>query len=82
MVPKADLLLVLGTSLAVQPFASLVGRVGADTPRVLLNLEKVGCADQFLASLGLDEDGALLNVDGADNYRDVAHLGEFGQRVA
>lgn len=39
---KADLLLVMGTSLQVQPFASLPDRVRRDCPRVLLNLEEVG----------------------------------------
>ena len=39
---QADLLLVLGTSLQVQPFASLIDAVGARCPRVLINLERVG----------------------------------------
>ena len=38
----ADLLLVLGTSLAVFPFASLVDRVSKDTPRLLINRDPVG----------------------------------------
>jgi len=38
----ADALLVCGTSLTVAPFNSLVSRVNQDTPRVLLNMEKVG----------------------------------------
>ncbi|KAL0047297.1 hypothetical protein WJX82_000149 [Trebouxia sp. C0006] len=40
---KADLLIVLGTSLTVQPFASLIDKVRSDVPRVLINREK-GCA--------------------------------------
>ncbi len=40
--PRADLLLVIGTSLAVQPFASLVGEVREGTPRLLINRERVG----------------------------------------
>ncbi|GAA6063479.1 hypothetical protein JCM10212_000995 [Sporobolomyces blumeae] len=39
---KCDLLIVLGTSLSVGPFNSLVHRVGRDVPRVLINLESVG----------------------------------------
>ncbi len=39
---EAEVLLVLGTSLAVMPFASLVGRVGPHVPRVLINREPVG----------------------------------------
>jgi NAD-dependent deacetylase sirtuin 2 len=40
--PRCDLLVVMGTSLAVQPFASLVGRVPDSCPRLLINLERVG----------------------------------------
>ena len=32
----------MGTSLTVQPFASLVDRVGDDVPRLLINNEPVG----------------------------------------
>ena len=38
----ADLLIVMGTSLSVQPFASLIGMVPGKCPRVLINLDKVG----------------------------------------
>ena len=37
--PKCDLLIILGTSLVVQPFASLVDRVGPLCPRLLINNE-------------------------------------------
>ena len=37
-----DLLIVMGTSLQVQPFASLIDAVPGDCPRVLINLERVG----------------------------------------
>ncbi|KFV65025.1 hypothetical protein N307_14987, partial [Dryobates pubescens] len=40
--PLADLLLVIGTSLEVEPFASLAGAVGSSVPRVLINRELVG----------------------------------------
>lgn len=40
--PAADLLLVLGTSLAVQPFASMIDDVPEGTPRVLINRTRVG----------------------------------------
>ncbi|KAF8885676.1 DHS-like NAD/FAD-binding domain-containing protein [Gymnopilus junonius] len=39
---KADLLIVMGTSLTVQPFASLAGMVDTTCPRVLINLDRVG----------------------------------------
>jgi NAD-dependent SIR2 family protein deacetylase len=39
--PKCDCLIVLGTSLQVQPFASLIDRVPNDCPRLLINREQV-----------------------------------------
>ena len=38
---ECDLLIILGTSLKVQPFASLVGLVREDVPRLLINREQV-----------------------------------------
>uniref|UniRef100_A0AAQ4Q497 NAD-dependent protein deacetylase n=1 Tax=Gasterosteus aculeatus aculeatus TaxID=481459 RepID=A0AAQ4Q497_GASAC len=40
--PRCDLLLIMGTSLQVQPFAGLVGRVSKSCPRLLINMEKAG----------------------------------------
>lgn len=40
--PKCDLLLVMGTSLTVAPFSSLVNKTKDDVPRVLINREAVG----------------------------------------
>lgn len=40
--PVCDLLIVMGTSLVVQPFASLIDEVGDGVPRLLINREKVG----------------------------------------
>ena len=39
---KCDLLIVLGTSLEVYPFAGLVEEVSKSTPRLLINREIVG----------------------------------------
>ncbi|KZT12086.1 NAD-dependent deacetylase sirtuin-2 [Laetiporus sulphureus 93-53] len=39
---KADMLFVIGTSLTVQPFASLASIAPAHCPRVLINLDHVG----------------------------------------
>lgn len=50
---SCDLLIVLGTSLQVQPFASLIDRVPETCPRLLINLEKVG-------EIG-DDDGSFLS---------------------
>ncbi|EAU86331.2 Sir2 family histone deacetylase Hst2 [Coprinopsis cinerea okayama7 len=41
-IAQADLLIVLGTSLTVQPFASLAGMANDRCPRVLINLDRVG----------------------------------------
>ncbi|MBN3324025.1 SIR3 deacetylase, partial [Atractosteus spatula] len=40
--PMADLLIVMGTSLEVEPFASLAGAVRSSVPRVLINRDLVG----------------------------------------
>nr|XP_043892076.1 NAD-dependent protein deacetylase sirtuin-3 isoform X1 [Solea senegalensis] len=40
--PKADLLIIMGTSLQIEPFASLVNTVRASVPRLLLNRHAVG----------------------------------------
>ena len=40
--PESTLLLVMGTSLAVHPFASLVGATSSGVPRLLINRERVG----------------------------------------
>lgn len=53
---QADLAIVLGTSLTVQPFASLPSFVQEETPRVLINLERVG-------GLGSRADDVLLLGD-------------------
>ena len=39
---SADLCIIMGTSLLVQPFASLPGFCSEGVPRVLINLERVG----------------------------------------
>ena len=53
---EADLCIVMGTSLNVQPFASLPGFCGDHTPRILINLERVG-------GLGSRADDVLLLGD-------------------
>ncbi|XP_051919963.1 NAD-dependent protein deacetylase sirtuin-3, mitochondrial isoform X4 [Hippocampus zosterae] len=40
--PLADLLIIMGTSLEVEPFASLAGVVRASVPRLLINRDLVG----------------------------------------
>ncbi|NXF89613.1 SIR3 deacetylase, partial [Eubucco bourcierii] len=45
--PLADLLFVIGTSLEVEPFASLAGAVRSSVPRVLINRDLVGPFAQY-----------------------------------
>lgn len=42
LVEEADLVIVMGSSLSVYPFAALPQRVQENTPRLLMNMEKVG----------------------------------------
>ncbi|XP_070942764.1 NAD-dependent protein deacetylase sirtuin-2 isoform X1 [Macaca nemestrina] len=74
---KVDLLLVMGTSLQVQPFASLISKAPLSTPRLLINKEKAGQSDPFLGMiLGL---GGGMDFDSKKAYRDVAWLGDCDQ---
>lgn len=63
--PICDLLIIIGTSLSVQPFAGLVDNSPAKTPRFLINKEKVG---QSMYPIVL---GPGLQFDSEANYRDV-----------
>lgn len=62
---EADLAIVLGTSLTVQPFASLPQFVAQDKPRVLINLERVG-------AMGSRADDVLILGDCDDGVRKLA----------
>ncbi|XP_078062961.1 NAD-dependent protein deacetylase sirtuin-2 [Mustelus asterias] len=70
--PKCDLLIIMGTSLQVQPFASLASRVPDTTPRLLINKEITRQGDPLMALLGL---GTSLDFDSEKAYRDVAYVG-------
>ena len=66
---NCDLLIIMGTSLTVQPFASLINEVGMNVPRVLINMEKVGIvSDPITGDTG-------MMFDSPKNFRDVAILG-------
>ncbi|UYV82765.1 SIRT2 [Cordylochernes scorpioides] len=70
--PMCDLLIVIGTSLQVQPFASLVDNVPTTTPRLLINKEKCTPGSRFLSMMGYSSG---FQVDQEDNYRDVLWQG-------
>ncbi|XP_066948348.1 NAD-dependent protein deacetylase sirtuin-2-like isoform X1 [Macrobrachium rosenbergii] len=74
--PKCDLLIILGTSLTVQPFASLIDNVPSTCPRLLVNREKAGSLDPMMALLQGMGGGGGLALDSARNTRDVALLGD------
>lgn len=70
-----DLLIVIGTALAVHPFASLIEEPGPDVPRVLFNMEPVGTYKEKLALIN-DElvdvrDRGLFKFGHVLNRRDV-----------
>jgi NAD-dependent histone deacetylase SIR2 len=62
---ESDLVIVMGTSLTVQPFASLPGMTRETTPRVLINKERVG-------GIGSGTDDVLLIGDCDDGVRRLA----------
>ena len=62
---SADLCIVMGTSLTVQPFASLPSFVPGGVPRILINLEQVG-------GLGSRPDDVLLLGDCDAGVRKLA----------
>ncbi|KFY39193.1 hypothetical protein V495_06088 [Pseudogymnoascus sp. VKM F-4514 (FW-929)] len=68
---QADLMIIIGTSLSVHPFAALPDMALDGTPRVLLNMERVG-------SLGSRPDDVLLLGDCDGQVRRLAD--ELGWR--
>ncbi|KAF8071129.1 sirt2 [Scenedesmus sp. PABB004] len=85
--PRCDLLLVMGTSLVVHPFASLIDAVPDDCPRVLINRERVG--EGMGGGLGLLS--SLLGARGGGGFvfdeedgawRDALYLGDCDDAVA
>lgn len=84
---KCDLLIVLGTSLSVAPFASLANLVSAETPRLLINMELVGdfcIVLDDLNTVSKNDDEDFKNVtdqdrkgdEGLTRYRDACYLGD------
>lgn len=52
--PRCDLLLIMGTSLVVQPFCTLIDEVDTNVLRVLINDKKVGTVS-WIASVTLQK---------------------------
>ncbi|GBG27195.1 NAD-dependent protein deacetylase hst2 [Hondaea fermentalgiana] len=72
--PQADLLIVMGTSLTVHPFAGLVEMVPPDCPRLLLNMKPVGVRIPSEESNG-------LRLNQPENWRDAMIQGPCDEAV-
>ncbi|ORY96488.1 DHS-like NAD/FAD-binding domain-containing protein [Syncephalastrum racemosum] len=70
---EADLMIVIGTSLQVQPFASLIDRVDDHVPRLLINKEVAGVYNS--AKSGFDFRWKY------GKNRDICHLGDCDMGV-
>jgi NAD-dependent deacetylase sirtuin 2 len=85
--PAADLLIVMGTSLGVMPFAGIVPAVRGDIPRLLINQEAVGVAGEKPAIVGgvltdLEADDRRFKFGKVTNRRDVFAGGDCQETVA
>ena len=69
LLEQCDMLIILGTSLVVRPFASLTSRVKESTPRLYINLEKSG--NESTHPLMVLMFGGGFDFDGTNNIRDV-----------
>ncbi|KAG8438752.1 hypothetical protein GDO86_005084 [Hymenochirus boettgeri] len=75
--PKADLLIIMGTSLKIYPFADLVNIVRPNIPRLLINKEKVGpFAKKRLRKKDVAELGDLCDITGR-MVRELSWQGEL-----
>jgi len=76
-----DLVIVMGTSLMVYPFAGLPNDAKQDVPRLLFNKEAVGPFTK--GSQEVLKDGQLIKTHTGikGTYRDVAVLGDIDQSV-
>jgi len=77
--PKCDMLIIIGTSLQVHPFASLVNEVTKTAPRVLINNQEVGKIDPKMLMFGLGNNGFRFGMK--SNYRDVSFIGDCQEGV-
>lgn len=69
-----DLLVILGTSLAVAPCNGLVAKVGVDVPRLLVNRDDVGRCEWMFG-------GLRHHLEDGSNHRDVFHACEIDAGV-
>jgi NAD-dependent SIR2 family protein deacetylase/FMN phosphatase YigB (HAD superfamily) len=79
--PNADLLIVMGSSLTVQPFASLITRVAPHVPRILINREAAGESDDG-TSENEDADESDSDVDDEKILSSNPHWNELQRAIA
>lgn len=72
--PKCDLLIIMGTSLVVQPFAGLANKVDYNVPRLLINKDDVGDPNMLGSALT-----SLLGLNPNFNKMSNAHRDVFYQ---
>jgi NAD+-dependent protein deacetylase SIR2 len=73
-IAQANLVIIMGTSLSVQPFASLPDYVLNGVPRILINLERVG-------GLGSRTDDVCILSDCDQGAKDLAEALGWGEEV-
>jgi NAD-dependent deacetylase sirtuin 2 len=85
---ECDLLIIIGTSLKVNPFASMTSFVRDDVPRVLINNEKVAMYTEEIEIIDGKEckilpqnHRALLRYDHPSNTRDVYLGGDCQETI-
>lgn len=86
--PIADLLIIIGTSLKVYPFAGLTSMVREDVPRILINKDKVAVYKEEVEVIdGIEykiqpkNPRALLKYDHPSNTRDVFLGGDCQETI-
>lgn len=77
-----DLLIVMGTSLMVQPFASLIDKVEQNVPRILINRDEAGVQPEaqrrYMQALGM---GSGFEFAEDARWRDVFLRGDCDDGV-
>jgi NAD+-dependent protein deacetylase sirtuin 2 len=76
---ECDLLIIMGTSLTVQPFAGLVDYASDECVRLLINREKVGGSKSVFFRAMMFGEGLCFDLPG--NRRDVALEGDCDDGV-
>lgn len=76
---EAELLIIMGTSLQVMPFAGIIGNVSPLCPRLLMNRELVGTPDQEGVLFFPTDAGLRVGME--NNYRDVFCEGDCDHSV-